>query len=162
MIKPTTIFLGEKADRLFKQLASENEIAPQYFITKLILRDARTEATTLTSTKLKERLQLINEVEDELVELINNPPKERLAGRVASTKPKNIYAKVWTAHKRLEARGWSDDAIKAYCLDRYGMDIDIKNTPSKNPKSNPDWVGGGKVAQKIKKAQQVSRKIVVE
>lgn len=162
MIKPTTLFLGDKANQLLKELAEENSMSPKFFFTKIIIREARSEATGLTADKLKARLQLIDEVNDELVDLINNPPKAQLAEREYSTEPKKIYAKIWEAHRRLEKQGYTDEAIHNYCLDMYGMDYKIKRTPTKSPKRNPDWVGGGKVAEKIKQAQKVSRKIEVE
>lgn len=162
MIKPTTLFLGDKANQLLKELAEENSMSPKFFFTKIIIREARSEATGLTADKLKARLQLIDEVNDELVDLINNPPKTQLAEREYSTEPKKIYAKIWEAHRRLEKQGYTDEAIHNYCLDMYGMDYKIKRTPTKSPKRNPDWVGGGKVAEKIKQAKETSRKIEVE
>ena len=162
MIKPTTLYLGEKANQLLKELAEENQMSPKFFFTKIIIREARAEATGLTADKLKARLQLIDEVNDELVDLINNPPKAQLAEREYSTEPKKIYAKIWEAHRRLGKQGYSEEAIHNYCLDMYGMDIKIRKTPTKSPKRNPDWVGGGPVAEKIKKAKETSRKIEVE
>lgn len=162
MLKPTTLYLGEKANRLLKELANENGLASRFFFTKIIIREARAEATTLTADKLKERLQLIDEVNDELVDLINNPPKTMLADKDFSTNPKSIYAKVWDAHRRLARRGMSKEEIHDYCLTRYGIDYDIKDTPTKSPKRNPDWVGGGAVASKIKEAKETSRKIEVQ
>lgn len=161
-LKPTTLFLGAKAYQLFSELANENQMARKFFLTKIIVREARAEATGLTADKLKARLQLIDEVNDELVDAINNPPKTQLADRDYSTDPKRIYQKIWEAHRRLRKRGMSEEYIHDYCLDMYGMDFKIKKTPTKNPKRNPDWVGGGPVAQKIKDAQEVSRKIEVE
>ena len=162
MLKPTTLYLGEKANQLLKELAEENSMASKFFFTKIIIREARAEATGLTADKLKARLQLIDEVNDELVDLINNPPKAQLADRDYSTDPKRIYQKIWEAHRRLKKQGHTEEAIHNYCLDMYGMDFKIKKTPTKNPKRNPDWVGGGPVAQKIKEAQEVSKKIEVE
>lgn len=162
MIQPTTLILGEKANKLLKELASENGMASRFFFTKIIIREARAEATTLTADKLKERLALIDEVNDELVDLINNPPKTLLADKDFSTNPKSIYNKIWDTHRRLARKGMSAGEIHEYCLDRYGMDFNIKETPTKNPKRNPDWVGGGAVAQKIKTARENSRKIEVQ
>lgn len=162
MIKPTTVILGEKANELLHKLARENEIASKYFFTKIIIREARAEASTLTADKLKERLQLIEEVSDELVDLINNPPKEVIADWEYSTKPKSIYMKIWQAHKRLSKRGWSEESIHAYCLDRYGQDFKVKPTPQKTPKNNPEWVGGGTKAQKIREANAVSEELKEE
>lgn len=162
MLKPTTVMLGEKANELLKHLSDENGLASKFFFTKIIIREARAEATMLSSDKMKERLKLIDEVEDELVDIINNPPKELVSDWDYSSNPKSIYMRVWTAHKRLEKRGWSAENIHKYCLERYGRDYDIKSTPTKSPKKNPDWVGGGAVAQKIKDANEVSRKIEVK
>lgn len=162
MIKPTTTIIGEKANRLLKELSAENGLASKFFFTKIIIREARAEATALTGDKLKERLQLIDEVNDELVDLINNPPKEQLADRDFSTNPKSIYMKIWATHKRLAEKGMTEGEIHDYCLDNYGMDFKIKTTPTKSPKRNPDWVGGGRVAQKIKNAKEVSKKIEVQ
>lgn len=162
MIQPTTLYLGEKANQLLKELSEENNMASRYFFTKVLIREARSEATMLTAEKLKARLQLIDEVNDELVELINNPPKFQLADRDYSADPKRIYQRIWEAHRRLKAQGKSDADIHDYCLTQYGMDFKIKKTPTKSPKRNPDWVGGGPVAEKIKKAKEVSRKIEVE
>lgn len=162
MLKPTTLYLGEKANQLLKELAEENNMSPKFFFTKIIIREARAEATGLTADKLKERLELIDEVNDELVDLINNPPKAQLAEREYSTEPKKIYAKIWEAHRRLKKQGYTEEAIHNYCLDMYGMDLKIKKTPTKSPKRNPDWVGGGPVAEKIKKAQETSKKIEVK
>lgn len=162
MIKPTTIYLGEKANRLLKELANENGLASKFFFTKVIIREARAEATTLSGDKLKGRLQLIEEVNDELVDLINNPPKGQLADRDFSTNPKSIYTKIWTAHKRLADKGMTEEEIHDWCIENYGMDLKIKPTPSKSPKKNPDWTGGGRVAQKLKRARETSRKIEVE
>lgn len=162
MIKPTTTIIGEKANRLLKELSAENGLASKFFFTKIIIREARAEATALTGDKLKERLQLIDEVNDELVELINNPPKDQLADRDYSTNPKSIYMKIWATHKRLAEKGMTEGEIHDYCLDNYGMDFKIKTTPTKSPKRNPDWVGGGRVAQKIKNAKEVSKKIEVQ
>ncbi len=161
-LKPTTLFLGEKAHQLFSELAKENQMSRKFFLTKIIVREARAEATGLRADKLKARLQLIDEVNDELIDAINNPPKTQLADREYSTDPKRIYQKIWEAHRRLKKRGMDEEYIHNYCLDMYGMDFKIKKTPTKNPKRNPDWVGGGPVAQKIKDAQEVSRKIEVE
>ena len=83
-------------------------------------------------------------------------------GRPASTEPKKVYAKIWEAHRRLGKQGYTEQAIHNYCLDRYGMDLNINRTPTKSPKRNPDWVGGGKVAEKIKKAKETSRKSEVK
>ena len=162
MIKPTTTIIGEKANRLLKELSAENGLASKFFFTKIIIREARAEATALSGDKLKERLQLIDEVNDELVDLINNPPKEQLADRDFSTNPKSIYMKIWATHKRLAEKGMTEGEIHDYCLDNYGMDFKIKTTPTKSPKRNPDWVGGGRVAQKIKNAKEVSKKIEVQ
>lgn len=162
MIKPTTLLIGEKANELLKKLAEENGLASRFFYTKLIVREARAEATTLTADKLKERLKLIDEVNDELVEIINNPPKEMLADWDYSTNPKSIYMRVWDAHRRLAKKGCSEEEIHSYCLERYGLDYPIKATPTKSPKRNPEWVGGGASAEKIKKAKEASRKIEVQ
>lgn len=162
MIKPTTLLIGEKANELLKKLAEENGLASRFFYTKLIVREARAEATTLTADKLKERLKLIDEVNDELVEIINNPPKEMLADWDYSTNPKSIYMRVWDAHRRLAKKGYSEEEIHSYCLERYGLDYPIKATPTKSPKRNPEWVGGGASAEKIKKAKEASRKIEVQ
>lgn len=162
MLKPTTLMLGEKANKLLKQLSADNGMASKYFFTKIIVREARAEATTLTADKLKARLQLITEVEDELVDIINNPPKELIADWDYSMNPKSIYMRVWSAHRRLEKRGWSAEDIHAYCIEHYGRDYKIKSTPTKSPKNNPEWVGGGVVAQKVKDANKVSRKIEVK
>lgn len=162
MLKPTTLMLGEKANKLLKQLSADNGMASKYFFTKIIVREARAEATTLTADKLKARLQLIAEVEDELVDIINNPPKELIADWDYSMNPKSIYMRVWSAHRRLEQRGWSAEDIHAYCIEHYGRDYKIKSTPQKTPKKNPEWVGGGAVAQKTKDANKVSRKIEVK
>lgn len=159
MIKPTTIMLGEKANKLLKALAAENGIASRYFFTKIITREARAEVATLVADKMKERVALINEVEDELVEIINNPPQEQMADRDFSHKPKSIYAKIWAAHKRLAERGMEEEEIHEYCLSRYGMDIDIKATPSRTPKNNPNWAGGGIHSKKYKQANKVSIEI---
>lgn len=161
-IKPTTLMLGEKANQLLHEMARENGLAARYFFTKIIIREARSEATMLTADKLAERLKLIDEVNDELVELINNPPKTAIADRETSTEPKKIYAKIWDTHKRLERKGWTAEQIHNYCISMYGMDRDIKKTPTKNPKRNPEWCGGGKVAAKIKQARENSRKIEVQ
>lgn len=162
MIRPTTVLLGEKASQLFKELAAENGIAPKVFFTKIIIREARAEAAALSSDRLKERLQLIAEAEDEWVDCVNNPPKCESLGIDYSTKPKTIYAKIWDAHRRLTEKGWGDEQIHDYCLARYGMDIDITKNPNTSPKKNPNWVGGGKVAAKIKQAKEASRKLKVE
>lgn len=162
MIKPTTLMLGEKANKLLKLLSADNGMASKYFFTKIIVREARAEATALTADKLKERIKLIDEVEDELVDIINNPPKELVADWDYSMNPKSIYMRVWSAHKRLEKKGWSEEDIHAYCVENYGRDYNIKSTPTKTPKSNPDWVGGGASAQKIKTAVEVSKKIEVK
>lgn len=162
MLKPTTILLGEKANKLLHEMAAENGIATRYFYTKLITREARTRATTLSGEKLKNRLRLIDEVEDELSSIINNPPKVAIYDRDYSLNPHSIYCKIWQAHKRLEKQGKTPEEIHQYCIDRYGMDQGIATMPQKDPRRNPDWTGGGPVAQKIKKAKEVSRKIEVQ
>lgn len=162
MLKPTTLYLGEKANKLLKEMSAENGLTSKFFFTKIIIREARAEATGLAGDKLKERLRLIEDVNDELVDIINNPPKGQLADRDFSMKPKSIYMKIWATHKRLAERGLSEEEIHNYCLDNYGMDFKIKNTPTKSPKRNPEWVGGGVKAEKIKKAKEESRKIEVE
>ena len=149
MIKPTTLMLGEKANELLKALAEENGMLSRYFFTKIIVREARAEATALSADRLKARLQLINEVEDELVEIINNPPKEMIADWDYSMNPRSVYMRVWKAHKRLAEKGWDEEKIHDYCVKRYGRDYPVKTTPTKSPKKNPDWVGGGKNARKI-------------
>ena len=143
-VKPTTVMLGNKANTLLKALAHENGLASRFFFTKLIIREARSEATMLTADKLKERLALIEEVNDELVDLINNPTKEMVADRDFSKRPKSIYCKIWQQHRRMKEQGHSDEEIHDLCLARYGMDFDIKDTPTKNPKKNPNWQGGGR------------------
>lgn len=153
MLKPTTLMLGEKANELLKQLAGENGIASRYFFTKIIIREARAEASTLSGDRLKARLKLIDDVADELVDIINNPPKEAIADWDYSTDPKSIYMRVWAAHKRLAKKGLSEAEIHDYCLDHYGLDYEIKETPTKTPKNNPDWVGGGTNAKKRIKVQ---------
>lgn len=161
-VQPTTQILGAKASQLLKALAAENGTKTRYFFTTLLIREARAEATMLTAEKLKARLALIDEVVAEQVDLINCPPKAENLGYDYSTKPKTIYAKIWEAHRRLAERGWGDEQIHDYCLTRYGMDIDITKNPNTSPKKNPDWVGGGKAAAKIKQAKEVSRKLEVE
>lgn len=156
MIKPTTIMLGEKANQLLKALAEENGMLSRYFFTKLIVREARAEATTLSAERLKTRLQLINEVEDELVDIINNPPKEMILDWDYSMNPKSIYMRVWKAHKRLAEQGKTEEEIHEYCIRRYGRDYPVKATPSKSPKTNPEWVGGGVKAEKIKNARKIT------
>ena len=153
MLKPTTLMLGEKANELLKQLAGENGIASRYFFTKIIIREARAEASTLSGDRLKARLKLIDDVADELVDIINNPPKVAIADWDYSTDPKSIYMRVWAAHKRLAKKGLSEAEIHDYCLDHYGLDYEIKETPTKTPKNNPDWVGGGANAKKRIKVQ---------
>lgn len=162
MIKPTTVYLGAKANRLLKELSEENGMLSRYFFTKLIVREARAEATTLSGDKLKDRLELISAVEDELVDIINNPPREMVADWDYSMNPKAIYMRVWTAHKRLESQGKTPEEIHEYCLKRYGVDYPVKETPQRSPKSNPDWTGGGKVAEKLKQAKETSRRIEVQ
>ena len=162
MLKPTTLMLGEKANRLLKELSAENGLASRFFFTKIIIRESRAEATTLDGERLKERLKLIDEVNDELVDIINNPPKEMLSDWDYSTKPKSIYMRVWSAHKRLSEKGWGENEIRDYCLSRYGVDFPVKDTPQRTPKKNPDWVGGGAVAQKIKDAKKVSKRIEIK
>lgn len=162
MIKATTLFLGDKANELFKKLAAENGMNSRYFFTKLIVREARAEAAALDADRLKERLKLIDEVNDELTDLITNPPKEVISDWDYSMAPKSIYMRVWAAHKRLATQGKSEEEIHNYCIEKYGRDYNIKSTPTKNPKRNPNWVGGGVVSQKIKGAQEVSRKIEVK
>lgn len=161
-LKPTTLYIGEKANQLLVELASENEMASRFFFTKIIIREARAEATALTADKLKKRLELIGAVNDELLDIINHPPKTLLADRDFSAAPKTVYTKIWTARKRLSERGWSEEEIHDYCLTRYGLDYKIKPQPQKNPKQNPSWVGGGKVAQKIKKAKAESKGLELE
>ena len=149
-VAPTTQIIGAKANELLHQLAQENGIATRFFLSQMLIREARSEATMLDGERLKARLQLINEVNDELVDLINNPPKEAIIDWDYSTNPKSIYMRVWTAHKRLAEQGKSAEEIHRYCIDRYGIDYDIKDTPQKTPKANPTWAGGGKNARKIK------------
>ena len=161
MLKPTTIYLGEKASKLLKELSAENEMASRFFFTKIIIREAKAEVSALAGDKLKERLRLINEVNDELQEIIVKAPHE-MVGAEVSTDPRKVYKKIWDTHKRLEKRGWSEGEIHDYCLTRYGMDFDIKKTPTKTPKNNPEWVGGGANAEKIKEARETSRKIEVK
>lgn len=160
MIQPTTLLLGAKASELYHKLAEENGVSRKYFFTQMIIREARSEATMLTADRLKERLALIDEVNNELIDLINNPPKAQLADREYSTNPKSIYARVWGAHRRLKARGWGEERIHSYCLERYGMDYNISKTPTKSPKRNPEWTGGGKMAGKLKEKRRL--KIEVE
>lgn len=161
-IEPTTIYIGHKAHQLFKELAGENGVASKYFFTQMLIREARAEATMLTADRLEKRLALIDEVNNEQVELINNPPKGQVFGYNYSTEPKKIYARIWAAHRRLSEKGWSDGKIHEYCLDRFGMDIKTEAMPQKSPKKNPNWVGGGKAAAKIKQAKEVSRKLEEE
>lgn len=161
-VKPTTQVIGVKANQLLHELAVENGIASRYFLTQVLLREARSEATMLDGERLKARLQLINEVNDELVDLINNPPKDAILDWDYSTNPKSIYMRVWQAHKRLGAQGKSEEEIHNYCIERYGLDYPVKDMPQKTPKNNPEWVGGGVVAQKIKTARETSRKIEVQ
>lgn len=159
MLKPTTLYLGEKAKQLLIELARENGMSPKYFFTKIILREARNEAASLSAEKLKRRLVLIDEVNDELMEFIKNPPKTEIDNREYSTNPKAIYMKVWKAHERLESKGWSAEEIHEYCLEMYGIDYPVKRTPTKSPKRNPDWVGGGAYAKKIKEAKEASKEL---
>lgn len=158
-LKPTTLFLGAKAKQLLTELARENGMSPKYFFTKIILREARGEAVSLSAGKLKKRLVLIDEVNDELMEFIKNPPKSEIDNREYSTRPKAVYMKVWKAHERLERKGWSAEEIHEYCIEMYGIDYPVKRTPTKSPKRNPDWVGGGTYAKKIKEAKKVSEEL---
>lgn len=162
MIKPTTVYLGEKANELLKELSAENGMLSRFFFVKLITREARAEATTLSGDKLKARLQLINDVEDELVNIINDPPREMVADWDYSMNPKAIYMRVWTAHKRLESQGKTQEEIHEYCIKRYGVDYPVKETPQRSPKANPEWVGGGRASEKIKQAKKASKKIEVQ
>lgn len=162
MLEPTTLYLGEKANKLLKELAAENEMASRFFFTKIIIREARNSVAGLRGDKLKERLQLIDEANDELVNIINNAPFYLESVTDENTNPRKIYARIWDTHKRLEKKGLSKLEIHDYCLARYGIDFDIKKTPTKNPKSNPDWVGGGTKAKEIKQARETSRKIEIE
>lgn len=144
MIKPTTIYLGEKANELLKELSAENGMLSRYFFTKIIAREARAEATALNGDKLKARLKLIGDVEDELVDIINNPPREMVADWDYSMNPKAIYMRVWQAHKRLAGQGKSEEEIHEYCIKRYGTDYPVKDMPQRTPKVNPNWTGGRK------------------
>ena len=148
-IKPTTQIIGIKANQLLTELANENGVAKKYFLSHMLVREARAEATALDGERLKKRLALINEVQDELVDLINNPPQGDVFDWEYSQNPRSIYMKVWQAHKRMASRGVSEEQIHDYCIKRYGLDFPVKETPQKSPKSNPDWVGGGKNARKI-------------
>lgn len=148
-VKPTTQVIGVKANQLLHELAVENGVASRYFLTQVLLREARSEATMLDGERLKARLQLINEVNDELVDLINNPPQGDVFDWEYSNNPRSIYMKVWQAHKRMASRGVDEKQIHEYCIKRYGLDFPVKATPQKTPKSNPNWVGGGKNARKI-------------
>lgn len=157
MLKPTTLYLGERAKQLLKELARENGMSTKYFFTKIILREARNEAASLSAEKLKRRLVLIDEVNDELMDYIKNPPKTQIDNREYSTNPRAVYMKVWKAHERLGIKGWSEEEIHDYCMEMYGIDYPVKRTPTKSPKRNPDWVGGGAYAKKIKEAKEASK-----
>lgn len=137
-VNPITFFLGNNALKLYKKLAGENSIDPLFFLIKLLVREGRAEATTLTGDKLKERLELIDKVNDELVDLINNPPKGYLVKTYVDT-PRATYSRVWAARKRLASRGWSEEDIHNYCLSNYGVDYNFKKTPKKNPTQYENW-----------------------
>ena len=53
----------------------------------------------------------------------------------------------------LAKKGLSEAQIHDYCLDHHGLDYEIKDTPTKTPQNNPDWVGGGANAKKRIKVQ---------
>lgn len=125
MLKPTTIFLGEKAAHLLKLLAQENGMAYEHFFTKLILREARAEASMLSLDKLEERLKLIDEVADEQAYIVGNPTIEK-ATHHPTTNPKSVYYKVWVMRERLKRKGWVEEEIHKYCMRRYGYDIKVK------------------------------------
>ena len=161
-VKPTTQIIGVKANQLLHELAVENGVSAKFLIPYVLLREARTEATMLDGERLKKRLALIEEVQAELTDLINNPPKEAIFDWDYSTNPKSIYMRVWQTHKRMSQRGNTEEEIHDYCIQRYGIDFPIKETPQRSPKKNPDWAGGGVKAQKIKQARETSRRIEVQ
>lgn len=125
------ILLGKKAQQLLNELARENDMLPKYYYTKILVREAKAEATMLPFEKLQARLQLIDEVNDELVDIINTAP---VIADDAS--PRQIYARVWAQRKRWRSMGFSEEEIHHLCLQRYGIDPQPKRMPQRN--NNPN------------------------
>lgn len=139
MLKPTTILLGEKAAHLLKLLAQENGMAYEHFFTKMIIREARAEASMLSLDKLEERVKLIDEVADEQAYIVGNPTIEKTT-HTPTSNPKSIYYKVWVMRERLKKRGMSEEEIHKYCMKRYGYDLTIKKRIKVEDKSKPETI----------------------
>lgn len=140
MLKPTTIFLGEKAAHLLHLMAGENGMAYEHFFTKLIIREARAEASMLSLDKLEERLKLIDEVADEQAYIVSNPTIEKATHKSPTTNPKSVYYKVWVMRERLKKKGWGEEEIHKYCMRRYGYDLKVKKRIKIEDKSETESV----------------------
>lgn len=137
-MKQIQIFMGEKGEQLLNELARENDMLPKYFYTKVLVREAKAEATMLPHEKLQKRLQLIDEVNDELVDIINTAPVV-----VEDATPRKVYARIWAQRKRWRSMGLSEEKIHNLCLQRYGFDPQPKRQPQKD--NNPEGKGGRRV-----------------
>lgn len=122
------LYLGDKARELLEAMAKEANIKPKYFLTKLLLYQARARAVVLTADKLQERLKLIEEVDDELTDYVNRETWQPLN---TLTDERAVYKKIWMMRKRLEQRGMTDKQIHDFCMRRYGRDFKIAKTPEK-------------------------------
>lgn len=129
--------LGEKAYKLYQELAKDSNIGLQYMLTRILLREARATVASLPSDKLQERLELIDGVEDELSESMYRPPIRHSNQQLAeqSKDPRKNYQKIWEAHRRLRKRGLTEAEIHQYCIQHYGEDIKVAPTPSKRPQN---------------------------
>lgn len=132
-MKYITLFMDDNAWELYMALAKENDTIPQYFLPKLLLREARVEAASLPVDKLKDRLVLIDKVEEELHTLIR--AEKPVAWDNTLTSPRAIYSKIWAYRKYMRGKGYTEEQIHMLCLSKYGRDIDAKQMPQKN--NNP-------------------------
>lgn len=129
-LKQVKILLGVKGIELLEALARENDMLPKYYYTKLLVREAKAEASMLPYEKLQKRLQLIDEVNDELVDIINTAP-----AMTGNATPRTLYTRIWAARKKWRSMGFSEEEIHNLCLERYGYDPRPKRQPQKN--NNP-------------------------
>lgn len=137
-LKQVKILLGVKGIELLEQLARENDMLPKYYYTKVLVRVAKAEASMLPHDKLQKRLQLIDEVNDELVDIINTAP-----AMTETATPRQLYSRIWAARKKWRSMGFSEEEIHHLCLERYGFDTQPKRQPQKN--NNPEGLGGKRV-----------------
>lgn len=129
--------MGENTKKLYQEVAKDENINPEYLFHRMLVDRAEDGLAALPMDKMKDRVGLIQESNRE----------KRTAVAKASRRVKvdrHSYQVIWQWKKRLKERGYTDQQIHNMCIEKYGIDYETKPTPSKNPRLNPKWKGGGR------------------